>query len=174
TSGTEPMTEFRVWAPFAKRVRLVIADKEGDVEYELVENDGWWQREVEEAGPGTDYWYRLDDNDEQRLPDPRSRWQPEGVHGPSRVYDHSAFTWTDRAWTDRGFGERTWTGRQLPGAVIYELHIGTFTPQGTFDAAIERLDHLADLGVDLVELLPVAAFNGEHGWGYDGVAWFAP
>ncbi len=69
---------------------------------------------------------------------------------------------------------RTWTGRPLPGAILYELHIGTFTPEGTFDAAIERLDHLVDLGVDLVELLPVAAFNGEHGWGYDGVCWFAP
>jgi maltooligosyltrehalose trehalohydrolase len=164
------MTEFRVWAPFAKRVRLVI----GDDEYDLVENDGWWTREVEEAGPGTDYWYLLDDNDELRLPDPRSLWQPAGVHGPSRVYDHAAFTWTDRAWADRSFADRTWTGRPLPGAVIYELHIGTFTIEGTFDAAIERLDHLANLGVDLVELLPVAAFNGEHGWGYDGVAWFAP
>ena len=86
------------------------------------------------------------------------------MHGPSRVYDHSAFAWTDGAWT----------GRQLPGAVLYELHVGTFTPEGTFDAAIERLDHLVDLGVDLVELLPVNAFNGEYNWGYDGVCWFAP
>jgi maltooligosyltrehalose trehalohydrolase len=80
------------------------------------------------------------------------------------VYDHSAFPWSDGAWT----------GRQLPGSVLYELHVGTFTPEGTFDAAIERLDHLVDLGIDLVELLPVNAFNGEYNWGYDGVCWFAP
>jgi maltooligosyltrehalose trehalohydrolase len=86
------------------------------------------------------------------------------VHGVSRVYDHGAFEWTDSMWR----------GRQLPGAVLYELHIGTFTPDGTFDAAIERLDHLVELGIDLVELLPVNAFNGEHNWGYDGVCWFAP
>nr|BFE69471.1 malto-oligosyltrehalose trehalohydrolase [Actinoplanes digitatis] len=86
------------------------------------------------------------------------------MHGPSRVYDHSAFGWTDGAWT----------GRQLPGSVLYELHVGTFTAEGTFDAAAARLDHLADLGVDLVELLPVASFNGEHNWGYDGVCWYAP
>jgi maltooligosyltrehalose trehalohydrolase len=86
------------------------------------------------------------------------------VHGPSRVYDHAAFAWSDHAWT----------GRQLPGAVLYEMHVGTFTPQGTFDAAIERLDHLVDLGVDLVELLPVNSFNGEYNWGYDGVCWYAP
>ena len=103
-------------------------------------------------------------DDEPPLPDPRSPWQPAGVHGPSRLYDHAAFAWTDSAWT----------GRQLPGSVLYELHVGTFTPEGTFDAAIDRLDHLVDLGVDLVELLPVNAFNGEHNWGYDGVCWYAP
>ena len=79
------------------------------------------------------------------------------------MYDHAAFRWTDAAWT----------GRALPGSVIYELHLGTFTPEGTFDAAIDRLDHLVDLGVDLVELLPVNAFNGVHNWGYDGVCWYA-
>jgi maltooligosyltrehalose trehalohydrolase len=126
------------------------------------EKGGWWRTEVD-AKAGTDYAYLLGEG-EQLLPDPRSLWQPHGVHGFSRVYDHDAFEWHDSAWK----------GRQLPGAVLYELHIGTFTPEGTFDAAIGRLDHLVELGVDLVELLPVNAFNGEHNWGYDGVCWFAP
>ncbi|MBB4698163.1 maltooligosyltrehalose trehalohydrolase [Actinoplanes abujensis] len=123
--------------------------------------DGWWRRDVPSAAPGTDYAYVLEG---EKRPDPRAQWLPEGVHGPSRVYDHTAFAWSDQAWT----------GRQLPGSVLYELHIGTFTPEGTFDSAIERLDHLVELGVDLVELLPVNSFNGEYNWGYDGVAWFAP
>ena len=93
------------------------------------------------------------------MPDPRSPWQPLGTAGPSRSYDHGAFRWTDRGWR----------GGPLRGAVIYELHVGTFTPEGTFDAAIERLDHLRDLGVDMIELMPVAAFPGQHGWGYDGI-----
>jgi maltooligosyltrehalose trehalohydrolase len=155
------MTEFAVWAPEAARVRLRLVDG-GDQEM-VAGPDGWWQADVPGAGPGTDYAFLLDDDD-RALPDPRSAWQPEGVHGPSRVYDHAAYRWTDQGWT----------GRQLPGSVLYELHVGTFTPEGTFDAAIERLDHLADLGVDLIELLPVNAFNGEHNWGYDGVCWFAP
>ncbi|MFI0793070.1 malto-oligosyltrehalose trehalohydrolase [Micromonospora rubida] len=155
------MTEFTVWAPEAGRVRLRLP---GDADHEMrVGSDGWWRVEVPAAGPGTDYAYLLDD-DERALPDPRSAWQPAGVHGPSRRYDHAAFEWTDHAWT----------GRQLPGSVLYELHVGTFTPEGTFDAAIGRLDHLVDLGVDMIELLPVNAFNGEHNWGYDGVCWYAP
>ncbi|MEU7843803.1 malto-oligosyltrehalose trehalohydrolase [Micromonospora sp. NPDC049114] len=155
------MTEFSVWAPDAARVRLRLA---GDTDHEMrAAADGWWQVEVPDAGPGTDYFFLLND-DETPLPDPRSPWQPAGVHGPSRSYDHSAFEWSDSLWT----------GRQLPGSILYELHIGTFTPDGTFDAAIDRLDHLVSLGVDLIELLPVNAFNGEHNWGYDGVCWFAP
>ncbi|PPF85271.1 malto-oligosyltrehalose trehalohydrolase [Subtercola sp. Z020] len=102
-------------------------------------------------------------DDEQVLPDPRSRRQPSGVHGLSRTYDPSTFVWSDQAWK----------GRQLAGGEIYELHLGTFTPEGTLDAAIEKLDHLASIGVDFVELLPVNAFNGTHNWGYDGVLWFA-
>ncbi len=109
-----------------------------------------------------DYGYLLDDS-EQVLPDPRSRRQPRGVHERSRTFDPDAFAWTDDQWT----------GRQLAGSVVYELHIGTFTPEGTLDAAAERLDHLVTLGVDLVELLPVNAFNGTHNWGYDGVLWSA-
>jgi maltooligosyltrehalose trehalohydrolase len=154
------MTTFEVWAPSVSPVQLWLSGAERPMERG---DDGWWRLDVPEAGPGTDYAYVLPDA-ERPLPDPRSRWQPQGVHEASRLYDQTAFPWTDQAWT----------GRQLPGAIIYELHIGTFTPSGTFDAAIERLDHLVDLGVDLVELLPVNAFNGTHNWGYDGVAWFAP
>ncbi|MDG4801214.1 malto-oligosyltrehalose trehalohydrolase [Micromonospora sp. WMMD980] len=155
------MTEFTVWAPAATRMRLRLP---GVADHDMRSGrDGWWRVEAPDAGPGTDYAFVIDD-DEQALPDPRSAWQPAGVHGPSRVYDHAAFAWTDT----------TWTGRQLPGSVLYELHVGTFTPQGTFDAAIAKLDHLVELGVDLVELLPVNAFNGEHNWGYDGVCWYAP
>ena len=112
--------------------------------------------------PGTDYAFLLDDDDEP-LPDPASRWQPDGVHGPSRVYDQAAYQWHDDAWR----------GRDLTGAVVYELHVGTFTPGATFDSAIERLDHLVELGVTHVELLPVNAFNGVWNWGYDGVDWYA-
>jgi maltooligosyltrehalose trehalohydrolase len=113
----------------------------------------WWQAE---ANPQR-YVFEIDGD---LLPDPRSRWQPDGVHGLSATYDEP-FEWTP------------WAGRELAGGVIYELHIGTFTPAGTLDSAIERLDYLVDLGVDFVELLPVNAFNGEHNWGYDGVLWFA-
>ncbi|MGQ5264607.1 malto-oligosyltrehalose trehalohydrolase [Micromonospora sp. ZYX-F-536] len=155
------MTEFTVWAPDAARVRLHLP---GATDHEMrAAADGWWRVEVPNTGPGTDYAFLLDDDDHP-LPDPRSAWQPSGVHGPSRLYDHGAFDWTDSSWT----------GRQLPGSILYELHIGTFTPEGTFDAAIDRLDHLVSLGVDLIELLPVNAFNGEHNWGYDGVCWYAP
>jgi maltooligosyltrehalose trehalohydrolase len=155
------MTEFTVWAPDAARVRLRVA---GAPDREMMSApEGWWRVEVPGVGPGTDYAFLLDEDD-RALPDPRSAWQPDGVHGPSRLYDHAAFDWTDRSWT----------GRQLPGSVLYELHIGTFTPEGTFDAAIGRLDHLVELGVDLIELLPVNAFNGEDNWGYDGVCWYAP
>ena len=106
---------------------------------------------------GIDYGFRLDDG--ELLPDPRSLRQPFGIKGPSRTYDHSAFRWTDRSWR----------GGPLHGSVIYEMHVGTFTADGTFDAAIGRLGHLRDLGVHTVELMPVAAFPGRHGWGYDGI-----
>ncbi|HXD62960.1 MAG TPA: malto-oligosyltrehalose trehalohydrolase [Lacisediminihabitans sp.] len=148
-------TGFGVWAPLAHKVTLLADGVPHPME---PAGDGWWHSDA----TGTDYGFLLDDA-EQPVPDPRSRRQPESVHGLSRVFDPSAFRWSDGGWT----------GRQLAGGVIYELHLGTFTPQGTLDSAIEKLDHLVKLGVDFVELLPVNAFNGTHNWGYDGVLWFA-
>ncbi|GAA1353042.1 malto-oligosyltrehalose trehalohydrolase [Saccharothrix algeriensis] len=144
---------FSVWAPHHERVAVRVDGHDHEM---AAGEGGWWHSPAE----GVDYAFVLDGD---ALPDPRSLWQPHGVHGPSRVYDHSAFAWTDRAWT----------GRALPGAVIYELHVGTFTPAGTFDGAVERLDHLVDLGVTHVEVLPVNSFDGVAGWGYDGVLWGA-
>jgi maltooligosyltrehalose trehalohydrolase len=164
THGREP---FAVWAPIPARVRLLCGDNVGGSVVEMTRSaDGWWSP-AEPLPPAathdyTDYGYLLDDDPEPR-PDPRSRRQPGGVHELSRTFDPSAFAWTDQAWT----------GRQLPGSVVYELHIGTFTPDGTLDSAIEKLDHLRSIGVDLVEVMPVNAFNGTHNWGYDGVDWFA-
>jgi maltooligosyltrehalose trehalohydrolase len=152
------VTDFAVWAPQHDRVRVLV---DGTPHEMSPDTAGWWRAVTEDAGRGTAYAFLLDD-DETPLPDPRSRWQPTGVHGASRLYDDDFF-WTDRAWT----------GRQLPGSVLYELHIGTFTPEGTFDAAIDRLDHLAGLGVDMVEVLPVNAVDGPRNWGYDGVGWYA-
>ena len=154
---------FSVWAPTPSRVRLLIGDDASGSVVEMVRSsDGWWTP-VEPLPPAdTDYGFLLDDDPAPR-PDPRSRRQPGGVHALSRTYDASSFAWTDQAWT----------GHELPGSVIYELHVGTFTPAGTLDGAAEKLDHLLSIGVDLVELMPVNAFNGTENWGYDGVAWFA-
>jgi maltooligosyltrehalose trehalohydrolase len=153
----EPV-EFSVWAPLPSRVRLSV---DGSVHEMRRSNDGWWRASVE-ADAEADYGFLLDDDDTPR-PDPRSRRQPQGVHGPSRRFDPAAHAWGDGAWT----------GRPLAGSVVYELHVGTFTPEGTLDSAVERLDHLVDLGIDFVELLPVNGFDGTHNWGYDGVAWYA-
>jgi maltooligosyltrehalose trehalohydrolase len=151
---------FRVWAPLAERVDVKI----GDQVWPLAQvASGWWEAAVAFAGPGTDYGFVLN-GDGMVLPDPRSLWQPHGVHGLSRVLDQSAFSWTDS----------TWRAPELKDAVIYELHVGTFTGAGTFAAAAERLEYLKTLGVTHVELMPVAAFPGERGWGYDGVDMFAP
>ncbi|MFC6087028.1 malto-oligosyltrehalose trehalohydrolase, partial [Sphaerisporangium aureirubrum] len=150
---------FEVWAPAATRVEVEI---DAAHRHEMTRGEGgWWTAEVPGAGHGTDYTFRLDGGDP--LPDPRTRWQPSGIFGPSRVYDHDRFAWTDRSWR----------GRALPGSIIYELHVGAFTTEGTFDAAIERLGHLVDLGVDFVELLPVPPVPGRHNWGYDGVDLYA-
>jgi maltooligosyltrehalose trehalohydrolase len=153
---------FDVWAPRPSRLRLSVA---GETVEMVRDADDWWA--PAEPVPDTtaeevDYGYLIDDEDTPR-PDPRSRRQPAGVHQRSRTFDPAAHSWSDTAWT----------GRQLAGSVIYELHIGTFTPEGTFDAALTKLGHLREIGVDLVEVMPVNAVNGTHNWGYDGVAWFA-
>jgi maltooligosyltrehalose trehalohydrolase len=148
-----------VWAPRAPRVRLRRPQTD-DVEMTGTDG-GWWTAEVELAD-ADEYGFVLGDADAAR-PDPRSRRQPRGVHDLSAWFDADRFAWSD--------GD--WTGRTLAGGVIYELHIGTFTPEGTLDSAIERLDHLVDLGVTFVEVLPVNDFNGVHNWGYDGVLWYA-
>jgi maltooligosyltrehalose trehalohydrolase len=123
---------------------------------------GWWRLEVNDAGHGTDYGFLLDD-DPKVYPDPRSAWQPDGVHGFSRLYDHSRFVWSDVQFQ----------APPLASGILYELHVGTFTPQGTLDSAIEKLDYLVELGITHVELMPMNAFEGRHGWGYDGVSLFA-
>jgi malto-oligosyltrehalose trehalohydrolase len=160
------MTLFTVWAPEAGRVDLIVDDAR--LAMRSGPRDGWWERDVPSAGDGTDYAFSLDGGPPR--PDPRSRRQPHGVHGPSRVVDPGRFSWTD---TDADADAEPWPGRPLAGSVVYELHIGTFTAEGTFDAAVDRLDHLVALGVDLVEVMPVAAFPGRHGWGYDGVGLWA-
>jgi maltooligosyltrehalose trehalohydrolase len=146
-----------VWAPLATSVDLAL----GDERIPMLADDGGWWRAADVVADGTDYGFVLD-GDDTVLPDPRSRRQPSGVHQPSRTVDLDDHEWHD--------GD--WTGRQLAGGVIYELHIGTFTPEGTLDSATDRLDYLVELGIDFVELLPVNAFNGEHNWGYDGVLWY--
>ena len=153
------MWNFSVWAPKARAVSVRVDGRD----YAMDANDlGWWKKAIAEAGPGTDYFFVLDGG--KAVPDPRSQWQPEGVHGPSRVVDHSVFPWTDRAFV----------ATALAQAIVYELHVGTFTPAGTFESAIERLDYLKDLGITHVELMPVNEFSGDWGWGYDGVDLFAP
>lgn len=150
--------QFAVWAPTPGRVRL---DVEGTLYPMTRSADGWWRATVS-AAPNAHYGFVLDD-DPTVLPDPRSARQPDGVHERSQLWDARSATRTD---TD-------WAGRPIAGSVIYELHVGTFTPEGTFDAAVDKLDHLVGLGVDHVELMPVNAFGGTHGWGYDGVLWYA-
>ncbi|HKR26387.1 MAG TPA: malto-oligosyltrehalose trehalohydrolase [Acidobacteriaceae bacterium] len=154
------MHRFRVWAPKAERVRVEVNGKRYAME---AADGGWWQADVAEAGPGSEYAYFLDDED-LVLPDPRSEWQPHGVHGRSRIVDHAAFPWSDAGWQ----------APPLSGAVIYEVHVGTFTPEGTLDAARTKLDALRELGITHVELMPMNSFPGRQGWGYDGVDLFAP
>jgi maltooligosyltrehalose trehalohydrolase len=168
--GTSPARTFPVWAPDANTVEVEVA---GHGRHPLRKAaDGWWRlptpfeggRSGDSAGPAhgpLDYGFVVDGAGP--YPDPRSQRQPDGVHGLSREWDPGAFAWTDHDWRPG----------PLTGRVSYELHVGTFTPEGTLDAAAARLDHLVGLGVDAVELLPVNAFNGPHGWGYDGVLWFA-
>ncbi|AGA32792.1 Malto-oligosyltrehalose trehalohydrolase [Thioalkalivibrio nitratireducens DSM 14787] len=153
------MTVLRVWAPDAEQVVLEC----GGTDTPMACGDGgWWTLEASPLAHGVDYGFRLDGDGP--FPDPRSRWQPEGVHGPSRWVDHTRFEWSDAGWQ----------APPLSAAVIAEIHVGTLTPAGTFDAVIDRLDHLVALGITHVELMPVQEFPGTRGWGYDGVDLFAP
>lgn len=153
---------FRVWAPRVRRMDVrIVAPFERTISMRRVEGDVF-EATVEEAAAGAAYVYVIDGA--AARPDPRSRRQARGVHGPSTVVDPAAFPWTDVAWR----------GLDLAACVFYECHVGSFTPEGTFDAAVERLSHLRDLGVTVLELMPVGAFPGTRGWGYDGVHPFAP
>ena len=154
------MHKFNVWGPLAKKIQLKCGDQVCPMQGP--DEQGWWSLRVARAECELDYAFLIDD-DPMPYPDPRSLWQPKGVHAPSRIYDHTLFKWTDTRWE----------APPLPSAVIYELHIGTFSEQGTFDSAIAHLDHLVELGVTHVEVMPVAEWAGDRGWGYDGVALFA-
>jgi maltooligosyltrehalose trehalohydrolase len=156
---------FRVWAPLRTRVDVVLSrgDGGGESAHPLArEEGGYWSGVVDEARAGSLYRFRLDGGG--AFPDPASRFQPEGPHGPSMVVDPAAYAWKDAHWR----------GTSIPGQVIYELHVGTLTREGTWRAAIGELARLADLGVTLLEVMPVADFPGAFGWGYDGVNLYAP
>ncbi len=155
-------TRFRVWAPEMSRLDVVIEGPERQVFPMEKYPDGTFGIRLDHVGPGTKYRYRIEEGGE--FPDPASRYQPEGVHGPSAVVDSTRFSWSDQGWT----------GVVHEDLVLYELHVGTFTPEGTFAAAMARLNHLVVLGVTAVELMPVADFPGSRNWGYDGVDLFAP
>jgi maltooligosyltrehalose trehalohydrolase len=153
-------TRFTVWAPKHRHVHLAIDERDGGGRIEMVPRDGgWYELSIEGAREGVRYRYELDDAPRPRvLPDPASRWQPEGVHGPSAVVG-ATFAWTDAAFR----------GHALADYVVLELHVGTFTERGTFDAATEHFDDLAELGVTAIEVMPIAQFPGARNWGYDGV-----
>jgi maltooligosyltrehalose trehalohydrolase len=149
---------FRLWAPAAKRVDLLLerpyALKRGE--------DGWFAADISGTRAGARYKFRIDD--EIDVPDPASGFQPEDVFGPSEVIDHSSYRWRALEWRGRPWHE----------TVLLEAHVGTFTPQGTYRAMIDKLDHLAAVGITALELLPLADFAGSRNWGYDGVLWYAP
>jgi maltooligosyltrehalose trehalohydrolase len=162
--GAEPGSggvHFRVWAPFRKSVEVVI--EESAAIPLQTEQNGYFSCIVDFATPGMKYRYQLDHED-RLFPDPASRFQPEGPHGPSQIVSPSAYSWKDDEWP----------GVRIQGQVIYEMHIGTFTSEGTWNAARGLLPELADTGITLLELMPVAEFQGTFGWGYDGVDLFAP
>jgi maltooligosyltrehalose trehalohydrolase len=152
--------EITVWAPFAEKVELkVLSEKKGTLSMQK-ETLGYWKIITDEISPDDLYLFRLDNKEH---PDPASYFQPQGVHGPSQVIDHQSFHWNDSEWR----------GIPLSDMIMYELHVGTFTPEGTFDAIIPRIVELKDLGVNAIEIMPVTQFPGERNWGYDGVYPFA-
>ena len=153
-------TRFRLWAPACQRVDLLV---EGQAPRPMIGlAEGWRELLLDEAGPGTLYRFGLPDG--MKVPDPASRFQPRDVHGPSEVIDPAGYRWTDADWNGRPWHE----------AVLYELHVGAFTPEGTFRAALGKLGHLASLGVNTIEIMPIADFPGRRNWGYDGVLPYAP
>src|SRR6478609_8944927 len=157
---------FRVWAPRCQDVRLQISNRQKESTDPVPlksEDNGYYSLFVPEANTGDLYWYLLD-GDDKRLPDPASRFQPDGPHGPSEVVDPSGYKWNDA----------TWPGVKLPGQVIYEFHLGTFTKEGTWQAAIRELPELKEVGITLLEVMPVADSPGRFNWGYDGVDLYAP
>src|SRR5687767_200879 len=151
---------FRLWAPSAQSVELVLPDAPRS--HKLTRDANGWCEIVLEAPPGTRYAYRIDGKLD--VPDPASRFNPGDVHGASVVVDPCAFEWSDGAWRGRPWRE----------AVLYELHVGTFSPDGTFAGVERRLDYLKDLGVTALELMPLADFPGRRNWGYDGALQYAP
>jgi malto-oligosyltrehalose trehalohydrolase len=154
---------FRLWAPAASRVELVLQEAPRPRRLDMqAASGGWFELVTDAAHAGSRYRYRIDGGLE--VPDPASRCNPQGVHGPSQVCDPTEFAWADAAWRGRPWHE----------AVLYELHVGTFSPEGTFAGVETKLDHLAELGITAIELMPIADFAGERGWGYDGVLPFAP
>ena len=156
----EGAVDFRVWAPGRRTVHVVLEENGREIALARAA-DGYFSGLLD-VGPGTLYRYRLDGG--KSYPDPASRFQPEGPHGPSQVVDPRHFPWSDAGWTGCG----------VDGQVIYEMHVGTFTREGNWAAAIQQLPALADLGITVLEVMPVAEFPGTFGWGYDGVDLFAP
>ncbi|MDB5105519.1 MAG: malto-oligosyltrehalose trehalohydrolase [Fibrobacteres bacterium] len=152
---------FRVYAPNAGRVALEFAARGGETRAMERRPQGYWEARVEGIRPGELYKFRLDDKASH--PDPASHYQPDGVHGPSQVWDHAGFKWTDEAWQ----------GIPLDECIMYEIHPGTFTPEGTLEAVASKIPHLKDLGINAVEIMPVNQFPGVHNWGYDGTYLFA-
>jgi len=161
---SDGITRFRLWAPTTEHVTLWLRDHVGERELPMQRRgDGWFERREPDARPGSRYAF-LVNGDERRLPDPASRFQPEDVHAPSEVIDPQAFSWEDE----------DWRGRRWEETILYELHVGTFTPEGTFAGVVERLDALAELGVTAIELMPMTGFAGTRNWGYDSVLPYAP
>src|SRR5215218_8835490 len=154
---------FRVWAPKRKAVRVEFASGGANALPLADEGDGHFSGVAPHAKAGTLYGFRLD-ADDKLYPDPASRFQPEGPHAPSEIVDPRAFGWSDQ----------TWSGATMAGQVVYEMHVGTFTSAGTFAAAVEQLPELARIGITMIEVMPLAEFDGRFGWGYDGVDLYAP
>ena len=153
-------TAFRVWARGHDQVDVVVGSQHFPLQSE---GNGYFSGLISEVGVGDTYQYCLS-GEKETLPDPASRFQPDGPHGPSQIVDPASFSWTDK----------NWRGVTMDRAVVYEMHVGTFTPEGTWRSAAERLPHLRKLGVTVIEVMPVADFSGSWGWGYDGVNLFAP